>query len=148
MNTVVFTEGLVEWAQFLTLTGTFEWLLLLASAAEPDCGTDQFVADLSADEPTDGSYARVAISGMAVATDSSTCTLAMTCDDPTFTAFAGGEQVGWLVLFLQVTNDADSPLMVAFRIDWTADGSDFVPTVNPDGLVLLKQGGCLVTSTT
>lgn len=147
MNTIIFASGLAYWGEFLALTGDFRWLLLLATAPDPDCGTDQFVADVSADEPTDGSYARVNISGMAISTSFSDCTLTLDCDDPSFAAFAGGEQVGWLVLYRFDTNDAGSQLMAAFRIDWTADGSTFAPTINPSGLIQFQQGQCLVTST-
>lgn len=140
MNTVVFTSGLQYWGQFFDLSGTFRWLLLLSSAADPDCSTDEFVADVAADEPTDGSYARVNIAGMSVTSSLVDCTLTLDCTDPTFTAFAGGETVAWLVLYLFVTNDADSPLMAAFRIEWTATGANFTPQVNPSGLVLVRQG--------
>lgn len=147
MNTIIFASGFAYWGEFFTATGDFRWLLLLATAAEPDCGVDQFVADISADEPIDGSYARVNISGMATTTSFADCTLTCDCTDPTFTAFAGGEQVGWLVLYRFDVNDAGSQLMVASRINWTADGSNFIPTINPDGLVQFRQGQCLVTST-
>lgn len=145
MNTIIFAAGLIYWRDFLAGTSDFRWALLLDSATNNiDCTTED-MADVSAYEPTDGSYSRVAATGETVTPDIADCFLTCTTDDPTWVAFDGGEQVTWLVLYREGASDALRFLIAAYRIDWIADGTDFTPTVNPDGLVQFRQGYCLVT---
>lgn len=124
----LYLRGLGQWP---ALDDTdFRWLLLDGSYT-PNAAVDEFVADLTG-ELTDGSYARVTLTGSAVAVTSTVLgdAVAYTADAPVFAALAGATDVAWLVLAREVTNDADSPLLAAWAVDWSPDGSDFTPVVN------------------
>jgi len=118
--------GLVYMAHIDELWGwdntNFRWMLL-KSPFLPDRATQEFVDDISTNEFTDGSYSRVTTTGTGGPTG--TDSLSWTASDVAFGSVAGTETANYLVLFLQVTNDADSPLLVAYRIDRTADSTAF-----------------------
>ena len=114
----------------------YRWMLL-TSPFEPDGATQEFVDDISANEFSDGSYSRVTATGTGGPTG--TTSLTWTADDVAFGALVGAETANYLVLFLQVTNDADSPLLAAYRIDRTSDGTAFTVAWNGAGTVLGVQ---------
>lgn len=143
-NVIVFGGGIEYLGELLDLSGDFRWLLLL-DGTTLDCDSAEFVDDVSANEPSDASYGRVAQSGLAVSTVG--CITSIDCDDPAFVGFDGAEQVGWLVLYRHNASDALAALMMAFAVDWVADGSDYTPTINANGLLQIRQGGCLISTT-
>lgn len=113
--------------------------MLLDSTAAPDPSADTYVADVSADELADGSYARQAAAGKARAAVLPASALDVgyvrfDCTNPSWVTLAGGEQVGWVVLFRLVTTDADSPLVLAWRVAWTTDGTTWTPQVAATGV--------------
>ena len=144
MANEMFIRGSLDWPDLDNTN--FRWMLLDDNAA-PDCTTDEFVADVSADELTDPSYGRVTLTGSAITYDVAECSVFFDASNPTFAALAGGENVKWLVLFRQVTNDADSRLMMAYEMAYTTDGSDFTPKINSRGLAVLQFTPCEVVTT-
>jgi hypothetical protein len=111
----------------------YRWMLL-TSPFQPDGSSQIFVDDISANEFSDASYSRVTASG--TGGPSGSTSLTWTADDVAFGALVGGETANYLVLFKQETNDTDSPLLVAYRIDRTSDGTAFTIAWNGAGTVL------------
>ena len=129
---------------------TFEWALL-TSAWSPNPSFEQWVADVSANELTDASYARQALTGAVVnitlptLPDGTGGGIAYDCDDPAFGVLSGGEVAAWLLLYRLVTNDADSELVAAYPCAYTADGvtpATFVlPSLGPVSVALACPSG-------
>ncbi len=126
---------------------TLKVLLLKGSgySFDPD---HNFVADLTpaSNEVSGGSYARQTLAGKSVTEDDANDRAAFDCSDLTFSAVpaqGGGAQVTALVLFKEVTNDADSPLLAFFDtvtgLPFTPSGSDVVFQVAAAGLLLASS---------
>lgn len=139
MPDVIFPTGLPRWSGLDNTN--YRWMLLLDTYV-PSCITDINPNDISADELTDGSYARVTLSGATETISTSPCQVSYDATDPTFSALDGAEDVGWLVLFELVTNDADSILMAAYKLEHTTDASDFTPELSSNGLVIFRNANC------
>ncbi len=119
-------------------TDPFEWALLDPTWV-PDESTEVYIGDVTAYELTDGSYARdVATTKTRVPTAPASPggegTIVFGCDNPEWVAIAGAEAVGWAVLFGQVTNDADSPLVLAQPISYTTSGATLTLTLSVYGV--------------
>lgn len=119
-------------------TGTFEWALADPSWA-PDPSTETFMSALAAYELTDGSYSRQAVASptrtpTAPATPTGEGVVRFDCANPSWVAIAGGESVGWAVLFQQVTNDADSPIALALPMSYVTSGLTLTLTVSAYGV--------------
>jgi hypothetical protein len=114
----------------------YRWMLLKSPFA-PDGSTQEFVDDISTNEFSDASYSRITVGGTAGPTG--TTSLTWTANDAAFGSLAGSETANYMVLFKQVTNDTDSPLLAAYRINKTSDGSPFTVAWNGAGTVLGVQ---------
>lgn len=112
-------------------------MLLESVTTTPDNPDHEFVADIVADEHSDGSYARVACTGETVSQNDSADRAEFDIDNPVFSALSGNT-VTAAVLYRHVTNDADSPLISYHDFgDTTPDGTDFTLVVGASGAVHL-----------
>lgn len=90
-------------------TADFRWALLKGTGYTFNRDHD-FMDDLvpASNEVSASGYARVAISGEARAVNNTSDRINYTADDPDFGTLATGQNATALVLYLHVTNDADS----------------------------------------
>lgn len=124
-------------------TATYK-ALLLVSPADPTPGTDTHVDDVSADELTVASYARATLGTKTVTADDAAGTTVMDCADMSFGSAVAGETAVWLVVYREVTNDADSPLVFAGSVSRPTDGTPVTVAVSSSGLVTVTNDptGC------
>lgn len=94
-------------------------ILLLDDTLEPDQAADEFVDDISANEVSGGGYARVDCTNAVLSQSGSNGQAILDSDNPVITASGGSITARWWVLYLHVTNDADSPLICYGLIDNT-----------------------------
>lgn len=137
MASTLYPTGLASAFTDWDAGGTFGWALALTSYT-PDLVTDVWLADIAAYEPTDGSYSRQVLTGDVVTIEvpvvsGFTGFVVFDADDPEWTAIAGGESIGWLVLYEDVTDDSDSPLIAAIQASWYTTGTDFAPALGAGG---------------
>jgi hypothetical protein len=115
---------------------TADWLwMLLKSPFAPDLVAQQFVADIAADELTNGSYARVTASAKTV--DGATVFPSLGSDNPDFGTPTGSETAIALALYREVTDDNDSVIAGVWDIKHTCDGTALVITFDGQPLVPL-----------
>lgn len=116
-------------------------------AFDPD---DDFVVDTvpASNELQDASYSRQTITNAADAIDDTNDRVTMDCDNVTFTSLAGGEEIGGIVIYREVTNDSDSELLLYQQISPTrsTDGEDLRLIVNPIGLIIVQEGDITLAS--
>lgn len=118
-------------------SGTYR-ALLLSNAWTPDPSSDVFVSDIVADEYAAVGYVRQTLAGQSRSVDLPATVddpgfVVFDCDNPSFGVMSGGDVASWVAAYDFVTSDADSPLCVAFRCLYTADGvasCDFTLSVN------------------
>lgn len=115
-------------------------LLLDAAGAYSFDADDQFVADLTpgSNEFSDTNYVRKALTGEAVSQDDANDRAEFSADDVTWTALGGTDEVGAIVIYKHVTNDADSRL-IAF-IDTTVPPLPHQTTGDDFGVAWDAQG--------
>lgn len=131
-----FPTGLDTLVQTWT-TGTYR-ALLLDTGWDPDPSADVYVDDITANEYAATGYVRQTLAGQArsvvlPATADDAGFVVFDCTDPSFGVMSGGTIAAWIAVYAFVTTDADSPLCVAFRCNYTADGvaaAAFVVSVN------------------
>ncbi|GIV82359.1 MAG: hypothetical protein KatS3mg051_1713 [Anaerolineae bacterium] len=78
---------------------------------------DSFVSDISADEATGGTYARVTLSGVTVAQDDANDRVTLDFNDPTFSSPASAQDIIGMEVYMQVGADDSTPAddaLVAF----------------------------------
>jgi len=135
---VVFVVGArYVWATWTT--GTFR-AMLMVSPFDPDPATQEFVADIVADEMGVAGYARDLVTTPTLVVDGATNAITVDCDDFGFGNAVAGETATYLVVYRFVTNDADSEIVAAFPISRVTDGTALTVTVNASGL--LTYGEC------
>lgn len=108
MADVVFTNGLDELRGWES--DTFK--ALLASVYDPDPDS-HFVADMVSYEIADGGYSRQTLTTMDRVVNTTGDRIEYYCDDVDFGAAATASH---LVVYREVTNDADSILVAAFEL--------------------------------
>jgi len=142
--------------QFLTgsidlTTDTLKLALYDTSVAfdfDPD--THAFVGDVldggtTAQEPTDGSYARQTLSGLSATQDDTADQAVFDADDVTISSLTTANDIQGVVVYKEATDDSDSPIL--FVIDDTDDsdlpaetnGTDFVVEWSADGVQTLGE---------
>lgn len=135
---ITYVDGLLavttDW-----LTGTFKWALV-ETGWIPDETADLYVDDISGFEFTDGSYARQTMTAPAVTVQNPAATgdpgyIQYGCADPDFGIMSDGDIATSLVLYFEVTTDADSPIVAVYPVGYTADGTAAVFTVSANGAV-------------
>lgn len=116
----------------LSWTGDTIRALLVDSSYvfDPD---DNFVADVSADEVADASYARQTLAGKGVTEDDTGNQATLDADPVDYGALDNVTPAGQ-ILFKFVTNDADSPLI-------SFSDAGFGATANGGGYVVNGEGG-------
>jgi hypothetical protein len=135
---VGFPTGIDEMAQDW-LTGTYR-ILLTDPDWSPDPSVDVFVSDITPFEYGATGYVRQTLGTktrdiVLPATADDPGYTVFDCADPTFGVLSGGDVAAWIAAYKFVTNDADSPLALAFRCNYTADGTtEAVFTVSVNGL--------------
>jgi len=120
MNNLLYPAIIYELADWLTADWYF---MLLKSPFGPDIATQQFVADIVADEVTAPGYSRVLVTGKAITTSSVTPWGQYIQDDPNFGSPTGGQVATYLALYRKVTNDADSVVAGVWEVGLNLDGS-------------------------
>lgn len=123
-------------------TGDFRLLLAMTNTTFDTEDDDEFVGDTTTPDEMDGAnYVRKTLAGETVSTDLTNNRGEFTFTAVTWSALGNGtRQLEGIVLFRQVTNDADSPL-IAF-IDPTGwplnpGGADLTVTPNAEGVIQL-----------
>lgn len=124
--------------------GDFRALLLQGSGYTPN-RDDVFVDDLvpGSNEVTGAGYSREVLASLTRTPTPASDRIIYGAADPNFGSIAAGETVTAMVIFLQVTNDADSLLVGWFQISPSVDSGDIVPFVvnfNPTGVFYTDQG--------
>jgi len=110
----------------LWTTGTFKWGLW-ESDWTPNESTQIHVADITGTEYAGASgYTRQTVTTPTVtvtlpATPGTVGFISYLADDPAFGVLTGTVSAAWLVLYEFVTSDADSPLIAAYQVAFTAD---------------------------
>ena len=115
---------------------------------DPD--THAFVGDVldggtTAQEPTDGSYARQTLSGLSTGQDDANDQAVFDADDVTISSLTTTNDIQGVIVYKEVTDDTDSPIL--FVIDDTDDsdlpaetnGTDFVVEWSSDGVQTLSE---------
>lgn len=126
---MIYSNGLAAWNE--VAVGTCGWLLT-TSAYVPDPDAHVYVTDVT-DEVTDGSYARVALTGGAFT--AGTGDAVYSADDPVFPTIAGGDTLGWAVLFVDTGVDATSTLLAAYSLAYVTSGVNLTVTLADGDLV-------------
>jgi len=138
---IVMDGHIAEW-----LTDDWYWMLMLDTWLGPDPLTQEFVSDISGQE---ASVSRVLATGKT--SDDNGGAVAwpvLGMDDVDFGSPNTGETASYVVLYREITTDADSPLAGAWLIDKPLNGSqvtiefqtpytDFLE-YGPDGIWLLS----------
>ena len=112
---------------------------------DPD--VHEFIGDVldggtTAAEPTDASYSRQSVAGQAVTADNTNDQSVFDANDVTFPSLSTTNQIQGILVFKQVTDDTDSPIV--FVIDDAdqaglpvdTNGTDFIVEWSTDGVVL------------
>lgn len=116
--------------------------MLLTSSWAPDPTFEVWVDDIVAYEFTDGSYSRATCANTARTIDVAGQRIDYTCDDVAFGVISGGEIAAWMVIYEEVTNDADSPIVAAFVVDYEADGITAATFVAPGDVAFRINTSC------
>lgn len=96
--------------------------------------TNEFVSDIVANEASGTGYARKTLANAAIALDAANDRVEFDADNPSYTALDAGT-IAAAIIFKQVTNDADSPLIAQIDFaDLVTNGSDVELQINSEGL--------------
>jgi hypothetical protein len=101
--------------------------------------THDFVADVVADELSGTGYTRKTLAGKTVTLDGVNHRVTFDATDPVWTGLDAGT-IGGAVVFKQVTNDADSPVLCFLDpTNLTTNGSDVTLQFNAAGILRLNN---------
>lgn len=101
--------------------------------------THDFVSDVVADELSGTGYTRKTLAGKSVTLDNGNNRVTFDATDPVWTGLDAGV-IGGAVIFKQVTNDADSPLICFLDpTNLTTNGSDVTLQFNAAGILRLNN---------
>jgi len=96
--------------------------------------THDFVDDIVANEASGTGYARKTLANASIALDAANDRVEFDADNPSYTALDAGT-IAAAIVFKQVTNDADSPLIAQIDFaDLVTNGSDVELQINSEGL--------------
>lgn len=137
MADVLYNRGLSEWGDNFT-GGTIK-ALLVQNTYVPDPDHD-FVASVASDEVADASYARKTLASKTETVDDVNNRVKFDCADIVWTALAGGDTVSAVVIYLEVTNDADSILLAYYDVpNQVTSGTDYTFAPHADGLAYYRS---------
>jgi len=101
--------------------------------------THDFVDDIVANEASGTGYARKTLANAAIALDAANDRVEFDADNPSYTALDAGT-IAAAIIFKQVTNDADSPLIAQIDFaDLVTNGSDVELQINTEGLFFVTN---------
>lgn len=138
----VYNPGLLK-----LLDGTIDFendtiKLLLVDTNHSFTKSDEFVSDIVANEATNSSgsgYERKTLSNASIALDAGNDRVEFDADDITYTAIDAGT-IASAIIYKEVTNDADSPLIADIDFtDLVTNGSDVDLQVNADGFFYITN---------
>ena len=108
--------------------------VLLVNTSHTFTKTHEFVSDIVANEASGTGYARKTLANAAIALDAANDRVEFDADNPSYTALDAGT-IAAAIIFKQVTNDADSPLIAQIDFaDLVTNGSDVELQINSEGL--------------
>jgi len=121
------------------LDGTIDYAndtikVLLVDTSHTFTKGDEFVSDIVANEASGTGYSRKTLANKAITLDTGNDQVEFDADNPTYTALDAGT-IASVVIFKEVTNDSDSPLIANIDFpDLVTNGSDVELQINTDGL--------------
>jgi hypothetical protein len=140
MADIIYNGGLDRLRDFTT--GTFKFLLLKGSGYTVDKDHD-FVANLTpgTNEVSAGGYARQTAASKTRTVDDTNDRIFYSCANLAFGSIAVGQTVTGMVLYQEVTGDADSVLIAYYDlVDTPTTGSLFAVTIGAAGVAYIDQG--------
>ena len=113
--------------------------VLLVDASHTFDKTHEFVSDIVANEASGTGYARKTLANAAIALDAANDRVEFDADNPSYTALNAGT-IAAAIVFKNVTNDADSPLIAQIDFaDLVTNGSDVELQINSEGLFFVTN---------
>jgi hypothetical protein len=96
--------------------------------------THEFVEDVDTNEASGTGYSRKTLANASIALDAGNDRVEYDADNPTYTALDAGT-IAAAIIFKQVTDDTDSPLIAQIDFaDLVTNGSDVELQINSEGL--------------
>jgi len=138
----VYNPGLLK-----LLDGTIDFendtiKLLLVDTNHSFTKSDEFVSDIVANEATNSSgsgYERKTLANASIALDTGNDRVEFDADDISYTAIDAGT-IASAIVYKEVTNDADSPLIADIDFtDLVTNGSDVDLQVNAEGFFYITN---------
>jgi hypothetical protein len=138
----VYNPGLLK-----LLDGTIDFendtiKLLLVDTNHSFTKSDEFVSDIVANEATNSSgsgYERKTLANASIALDAGNDRVEFDADDISYTAIDAGT-IASAIIYKEVTNDADSPLIADIDFtDLVTNGSDVDLQVNAEGFFFITN---------
>lgn len=139
MATVIYNRGLDELAAWTSNTFKF---MLVNSGYTPNKDHD-FVDDVTpgSNEISVSGYARETATTKTRTVDDTNDRIVYDCDDIDFGTPAAGETVVGMILYREVTNDADSILVCYFDLgSIPLTGASFIVLTGTNGVMYVDQG--------
>lgn len=123
-------------------TDIFKFALVVASWV-PDETVSLYMDDITGFEFTDTTYSRQTMANPTIDIDlpadiGDPGHIRYGCDNPDFGVMSEGAIAASLVLYEEVTDDADSPIVTVYPVGYTADGGSGMFAVNPLGAVVIS----------
>jgi hypothetical protein len=113
--------------------------VLLVDTSHTFDKTDEFVSDIVANEASGTGYSRKTLANAAIALDAENDRVEFDADNPSYTALDAGT-IAAAIIFKQVTNDADSPLIAQIDFaDLVTNGSDVELQINSEGVFFVTN---------
>ena len=136
MSGSAYNAGLDQLTGFTTNT----YGLLLVDDTYTFDRDHEFVDEVTAAELALSGYSRQVLGTKTRTVNNSLDRIVYDCADPNFGAIVVGGDVEAMILFRQITNDADSILIGYYPLGGVATtGLDFEVALNPAGLAFLKD---------
>lgn len=127
----LYNIGIDEWRGF----GVDDYAALLVDDNYVFDATHEFVDDVSADEIAEAGYARVAITGDTRVISNTFSRILYDMDDMDFGNISAGANIGGLIIYRDITDDTDSPLMAFFEVPiYPTDGGNYTAIVSSVGI--------------
>jgi hypothetical protein len=135
----VYNPGLLK-----LLDGTIDFendtiKLLLVDTNHTFTKSDEFVSDIVANEASGTGYSRKTLANTSIALDAGNDRVEFDADDISYTALDAGT-IASAIVYKEVTNDADSPLIADIDFtDLVTNGSDVDLQVNAEGFFYITN---------
>ena len=135
----VYNPGLLK-----LLDGTIDFendtiKLLLVDTNHTFTKSHEFVSDIVANEASGTGYSRKTLANTSIALDAGNDRVEFDADDISYTALDAGT-IASAIIFKEVTNDADSPLIADIDFtDLVTNGSDVDLQVNAEGFFYITN---------